>query len=116
MFPKKGSSFPIGRDALTDSEFAQVIASALKVEFGSTRNGAKMIMKWTGVSERTAKNWLHGTNAPSGVHLILLARESNAVLKAIMLMAERPEMSLGASLLSLRRLLSETMAALDQMM
>src|SRR3546814_12483878 len=79
MFPKKGSPFPVGRDALTDSEFAQVIASALKVEFGSTRNGAKMIMKWTGVSERTAKNWLSGTNAPSGVHLILLARESNAV-------------------------------------
>lgn len=116
MFPKKGSSFPVGRDALTDTEFAQVIASALKVEFGSTRNGAKTIMKWTGVSARTAKNWLNGTNAPSGVHLILLARESNAVLKAMMLMAERPEMSFGASLLSLRRVLAETMAALDQMM
>lgn len=115
MFPKKGSSFPVGRDALTDSEFAQVIASALKIEFGSTRNGAKMIMQWTGVSQRTAKNWLNGTNAPNGVHLILLARESNAVLKAIMLLAERPEMSLGASLLSLRRVLAETMTALDQM-
>lgn len=56
MFPKKGSSFPIGRDILTDAEFAQVIASALKVEFGSTRNGAKTIMKWTGASQRTAKN------------------------------------------------------------
>ena len=116
MFPKKGSSFPVGRDRLTDAEFAQVIASALKVEFGSTRNGAKTIMKWTGVSERTAKNWLNGTNAPNGVHLILLARGSNAVLKAMMLMAERPEMSLGASLLSLRRMLAETMAALDQIM
>jgi hypothetical protein len=50
------------------------------------------------------------------VHLILLARESNAVLKAMMLLAERPEMSLGASLVSLRRVLAETMAALDQMM
>lgn len=116
MFPKKGSSFPVGRDALTDTEFAQVIASALKVEFGSTRNATKMIMRWTGVSNRTAKNWLNGINAPSGVHLILLARESNAVLKAMMLMAERPEMSLGASLISLRRVLAETMTALDQMM
>ena len=61
-------------------------------------------------------NWLSGKNAPSGVHLVMLARESNAVLKALMLMAERPEMSLGASLLSLKRLLAETMAALDQMM
>lgn len=115
MFPKKGKSFPIARDTLTDAEFAQVIASALKVEFGSTRHAAKTIMKWTKVSQRTAKNWLNGTNAPSGVHLVLLARESNAVLKALMLMAERPEMSLGASILSLRRVLAETMAALDQM-
>src|SRR3546814_4741596 len=103
MSPKEGSSFPIGRAILTDEEFAQVIASALKVEFGSARNGAKIITQWTGVSARTAKNWLSGTNAPSGVHLVLLARESNAVLKALMLMAERPEMSLGASLLSLKR-------------
>ncbi|GLJ00011.1 hypothetical protein [Sphingobium sp. BS19] len=115
MFSKKGSSFPISRDMFTDAEFAQVIASALKVEFGSTRNGAKMIMQWTGVSQRTAKNWLSGTNSPSGAHLILLARESNAVLKAMMLMAERPEMSLGASLLSLRRQLAETIVALDHM-
>lgn len=116
MLPKKGTSFPMGRTVLTEAEFAQVIASALKVEFGSTRHGAKTIMKWTGVSQRTAKNWLSGRNAPSGVHLVLLARESNAILKALMLMAERPEMSLGASLLSLKRLLSETMAALDQVM
>ena len=37
MLPKKGSSFPIGRVGLTETEFAQVIASALKVEFGSPR-------------------------------------------------------------------------------
>lgn len=116
MFSKKGNPFPVGRDLLTDFEFAQVIASALKVEFGSTRNGAKMIMQWTGVSQRTAKNWLSGANAPSGVHLVLLARESNAVLKAMMLMAERPEMSFGASLLSLRRMMAETISALDQLL
>ncbi|MBX3564322.1 MAG: hypothetical protein KF730_07070 [Sphingomonas sp.] len=114
MLPKKGSSFPIGRASLTETEFAQVIASALKVEFGSARNGPKIITQWTGVSQRTAKNWLGGTNAPSGVHLVMLAKESNAVLKALMLMAERPEMSLGASLMSLRRSLTETLSALDQ--
>ena len=115
MFPQNGSSFPVGRAELTEAEFAQVIASALKVEFGSARNGTKIITQWTGVSERTAKNWLNGINSPSGMHVVLLARESNAVLKAVMLMAERPEMSLGASLLSLRRLLAETQAALDEM-
>lgn len=116
MFPKKGSSFPIGRDILTDTEFAQIIASALKIEFGSTRHGAKTIMKWTGASQRTAKNWLNGTHAPSSLHLVLLARESNAILKALMLVADRPEMSLGASLISLRRLLADTLASVDEMM
>lgn len=115
MFPKKGKSFPISRDRLTEAEFAQVIASALKVEFGSTRHGAKTIMKWTGTSQRTAKNWLSGSNAPSGLHLILLARESNAVLRALLLLAERPEISLGSNLLSLRRMLTDTIAALDEM-
>lgn len=115
MFPKKGNSFPVSRDRLTESEFAQVIASALKVEFGSTRHSAKTIMKWTGTSQRTAKNWLSGTHAPSGVHLVLLARESNAVLKAILLLADRPELSLGSNLLSLRRLMVDTISALDEM-
>ena len=72
-------------------------------------------MKWTDTSQRTAKNWLNGSHAPSGLHLVLLARESNAVLKALMLMAERPEMSLGSSLLSLRRLLADTITALNEM-
>lgn len=115
MFPKKGNSFPVSRDRLTETEFAQVIASALKVEFGATRHGAKTIMKWTGTSQRTAKNWLSGSHAPSGVHLVLLARESNAVLKAILLMAERPELSVGSNLLSLRRLLTDTLSAIDEM-
>lgn len=115
MFPKKGNSFPVSRDRLTEAEFAQVIASALKVEFGSTRHGAKTLMKWTGTSQRTAKNWLSGLHAPSGVHLVLLARESNAVLKAILLLADRPELSLGSNLLSLRRLMVDTISALDEM-
>lgn len=62
------------------------------------------------------KKLVERDDPPNGVHLILLARGSNAVLKAMMLMAEGPEMSLGASLLSLRRMLAETMAALDQIM
>lgn len=116
MLPKSGSSFPKGRVALTDTEFAQVIAAALKREFGTPRKGIQQITKWTGVSDRTAKNWWEAKNAPRGAHLVILARESDAVMKDLILLAERPEMSLGASLHALRRLLSETMAALDQMM
>jgi hypothetical protein len=114
MFPKKGRSFPAKRDKHMEAEFAQIIASALKVEFGSTKHGTKTIMRWTGVGQRTAKNWLSGVNAPSGYNLVLLARESNAVLKAMMLLADRPEMSLGSNLISLRRMLADTITALDE--
>ena len=93
MFPKKGRSLLRGRDKFAEAEFAQIIASALKVEFGSTRHAAKTIMKWTGVGQRTAKNWLSGANAPSGYSLVLLALESNAVLKAMRILADRPELS-----------------------
>jgi hypothetical protein len=41
--------------------------------------------------------------------------ESNAVLKAILLLADRPELSLGSNLLSLRRLMVDTISALDEM-
>jgi len=114
MFPKKGRLLPGGTDDYTEAEFAQIIASALKLEFGSTRHGAKTIMKWTGVGQRTAKNWLSGVHAPSGFNLVLLARESNAVLKVMMLLADRPEMSLGTNLISLRRILADTMTAIDE--
>ena len=114
MFPKKGRSLLRGRDKFAEAEFAQIIASALKVEFGSTRHAAKTIMKWTGVGQRTAKNWLSGAEAPSGYNLVLLARESNAVLKAMMILADRPELSLGSNLISLRRMLSETIVVLDE--
>ena len=55
---------------MNELKYRQEIAAALKRELGGTHQAIKTLMKWTKVSERTAKNWLGGTNGPSGEHLI----------------------------------------------
>ncbi|NQV93908.1 MAG: hypothetical protein HQ482_02035 [Sphingomonadales bacterium] len=114
MFPKTGNNFPnISGNANAD-EFAITIGQALKGELGTSRKAAKSIMKWTGASERSAKNWLAGTHGPSGWHLILLARQSDSVMAVILMMAGR-ELNISALALSaLRSDLMEAVEAIDE--
>ena len=46
-------------------------------------------MRWTGASERTVKYWFAGERGPSGEHLILLARHSDAIVLVLLALAER---------------------------
>lgn len=85
MLPKKGKEFP--REP--EPKYAAVIAAALKRELGNTHRAIKTIMGWTGVNERTAKNWLSGASGPSGDHLVLLSQHSMTVFEAFALMAGR---------------------------
>ncbi|MEM6759244.1 MAG: hypothetical protein AAF601_07165 [Pseudomonadota bacterium] len=55
-------------------------------------------MRWTGVSERTARNWISGTHAPTGEYLIELMRNSDAGFLAVLSLAGRSEAHLFASL------------------
>jgi len=41
-------------------------------------------MRWTGVNDRTVKNWLTGRNGPSGEHLIELIRHSDVTFKTML--------------------------------
>ncbi|MGV1951057.1 hypothetical protein ACQZ44_09530 [Agrobacterium vitis] len=69
--------------------YATCIATALKGELGKSARAAKTIMRWTGVSERTAKYWLAGAKAPSGWQLILLARNSDAIMQEFLRLSNR---------------------------
>ena len=108
-FPKKGKSFPKrdGNDgsdfSLDDHAFAMKIASALKAELKDRNSRAKLVAGWTGANERTVKNWILGRYAPCGRHLVLLARHSDQVLNAILLMAHRQDRLLGGKAENLRR-------------
>jgi hypothetical protein len=49
----------------------------------------KAVVALTGANERAVRNWFEGKNGPSGEHLIGLARRSNAVLEAFLVLAGR---------------------------
>lgn len=88
MLPKRGRSVCLTVHRTCASE----IASALKAELGSSHRAVKTLMRWTGASERSAKNWLAGTCAPSGANMILLLRESDFVARKILQLAGRSDL------------------------
>lgn len=112
-FPKKGKSFPKyggngGSDSsLDDHAFAMTIAAALKSELRNQNSRAKLVARWTGANERTAKNWILGRYAPCGRHLVALAQHSDQVLNAILSMAGREDLLLAVKVEDLRRRVAE---------
>ncbi len=82
MFPKKGNVFPnADGEVRSEVNYRQTIAAALRRELGDTHRAVKTTMRWTGASERTAKNWIAGSHGPSGEHLISLMRHSDHVTR-----------------------------------
>lgn len=87
MFPKTGKKFP--EDGTESSTYASLIADVLRSELGSSHQAHKTLMRWTGANERTAKNWLSGTNGPSGEHLLQLMRNSDRVFEFVLKLSHR---------------------------
>src|SRR5689334_12143653 len=86
MFPKRGNRFP-GTEP--DRIYAATIAEALRRELGETHQAIKTVARWTGASERTAKNWLSAARGPSGPHLLSLARHSDVVFETFLRLVGR---------------------------
>lgn len=98
MIPKTGSRLPNGPARVSERDYIQAISGALRGELGTTGAATKMVMRWTGASERTARTWMTGAAGPSGHYLMSLAHESDAVIAAILSMTSRPDLALGADL------------------
>lgn len=94
-------------------EYRDAIWSALTGELGGTHQAAKTTMGWTWVSERTARNWISGSHAPAGEHLIELMRNSDAVLSAVLALAGRREAHVFARLDLVRVELHAILEAID---
>lgn len=88
MLPKAGNRLH-RRDEL---RYALQISAALRTELGDTHRATKTLMRWTGASERSAKNWLSGSCTPSGPHMIILLRESDLVARAVLGLAGRDDL------------------------
>src|SRR3954470_15343097 len=112
MFPKTGKRFR-ARPASSD-DYVGAIADALRTELGGSHRATKTLMRWTGASERTAKNWLSGRCGPSGDHLIRLARESDVVLATVLALAGRNHHMVGAEILKIRDSLERIVRLIDQ--
>lgn len=97
VVPKKGKRLPSSGTDLS-AAYARAVAEVLATELKGTHRAIKTVAKWTGVSERTAKNWLSGRRGPSGPHLVALLGQSDALLEQILALAGR------GPILELRRL------------
>src|SRR3981081_3793165 len=88
MFPKTGKKMPPRSDGPSD-DYASSVARALKAELGNSHQAIKTLMRWTGANERTAKNWLSGSNGPSGDHLLEIMRNSDVVFECVLQLIDR---------------------------
>lgn len=84
MVRNTGSQIRDSRFVLADSALAEQIGQALSTELGASRRATKTVMRWTGVSDRTARSWLHGRVSPSGLHLLALAAYSAPVMLLVL--------------------------------
>ena len=116
-FPKKGKVFPVRNSARHEvNSYASTIAEALRRELGSTHRAIQVVVKWTGASERTVKNWFAGTNGPSGEHLIALISHSDETLETILYLAGRKQAIVAKKLSDARQKLGEMIGVLETLM
>lgn len=84
MLPKKGRMLhPWNGLAKSAKDYAELIADALRREHDETHRTVKTVMRWTGASERSVKNWVGGVSGPSGYFLMRLCMKSPAVRELV---------------------------------
>ena len=117
MFPKMGKAFPNEDGTNLDRlEYKAAIAAALKRELGGSHRAIKTVMKWTGVSERTSKNWIAGSHGPAGEHLIELLRNSDEVVATVLSLSARTELQIAAGLQEARETLLQALGTVDALL
>ena len=82
---KKDRKFPARFGLQSDDQLAQIIASALREDFGDTPSSIKKIGRLTSANLRAIKNWYSGKNAPNSRYLLILARMSPTILRFILM-------------------------------
>ena len=90
--PQFGKTLPAGLDEASSAWFAQVIAQALRQDFGDSNSAVKTICRLTKAEERAVRNWVEARNGPTGRHLVALMAVSDAVLEAVLSAAGRREL------------------------
>ena len=126
-FSKKGQKFPrdLTKSSLVlknllsadgDYNFNIVISEALHEAFGDTHAAVKTVIVFTGVGERTVKNWFQGKNGPNRRNLLLLAMHSDLIFEAILIMANRQELLLAKKIVDNRDGLVEIVEIINNLL
>jgi hypothetical protein len=89
------------------------VAHALQRQLGGTHQAVKTVMRWTGASERTVKNWFAGSSGPSGQHLLDLVRHSDEVLAMFLALAGRRQSRIAIKLVDARKRLADLLQEID---
>ena len=71
--------------------YAEMLATALRLEFADRRFAVKTVGRWTGASDRTVKNWFSGASLPNGDHLIALVARSDMALETVLAASRRAD-------------------------
>ena len=112
----RGKSLPEGPDPPTSSrQFAEAVAEALRRDFGGTHRAVKTVARLTGANGRSVKNWFNARNAPSGRHLVNLARCSDAVLEAFLSMSGRRGLIAAKTMVDAGQKLRQMLTLLEQL-
>lgn len=116
MLPKKGKILPAGvENDVSELQYAVAISTALRDQLGNTHQAVKIVMAWTGASEKTVKNWLSGTSGPRGEHLIGLVRHSEPVLGVFLWLAGQKRVLTESKLIDVRRKLEELLVIIHSL-
>ena len=91
----------------------EIIAEALKADFGSAPAAVKRVARMTQANERAVRNWFDGKNGPSGENLVTLIQHSDAVFGVVLGLSQRRQFAIGVGLVDLRLHLIAAVAAID---
>ena len=115
MVRKNISQIRDSRFSLVESVLAAEIGQALRDELGASRRATKTVMRWTGVSDTTARAWLQGRVGPSGLHLLALAANSPAVMIVVLRLTGHDELEICLGLKEIEAGLDDILAQIRAM-
>lgn len=108
LLHSKGNKLPFSDvEAQAPIGYARAIGEALRGDAAAGNVSAKVIMRWTGASERSVKGWISGRQGPSGEHLIALMQQSDAVWLAVVRLAGRHQADADQAIGTVRQHLAE---------
>ena len=103
MVRKTASQLRDSRIRVAESALSEQIGDALRRDLGASRRATKTVMRWTGVSDTTARGWINGHAAPSASHLLALAANSSPVMVVVLSVTGHGELELGMRLHEIER-------------